>query len=298
MSSPEIPDLPPTARSTKGVNGMEIIEIINTQAEAAAYRQGAHLTHWQPAGAEPVLFVSRSSQFAPGKAIRGGVPVCFPWFANRTGHPNSLPHGFVRAAEWTLIQAADNQDGSTTARFQFVDSPATQAQWPHAFRADYQMTVGKQLEMVLSIENTGHEPLTYEAALHTYFQVSDSTDIAITGLEDAEYIDKVDGFKRKRLGREPLRFTAETDRVFVNTTTTTRLIDSGLNRAIVVEKSGSNTTVIWNPWIAKAKAMADFGDDEWSRTACIETANAGENSITLAPGASHAMSVRIYLTSL
>jgi glucose-6-phosphate 1-epimerase len=278
-----------------GVNGLKALEIVNERAEGLIYLHGAHLTHWEPVGAEPVLFVSRQSHFAAGKAIRGGVPVCFPWFANRSGHPESPPHGFVRAAEWNLESVTSNHEGSISARFVFVDSDSTRAQWPHAFRAEYQITVGTTLEMTFQVDNTGREPLTYEAALHTYFRVSNAADVAITGLEGAEYIDKVDGSSRKRLGDEPLRFTGETDRVFVNTTSTTRLADRGMNRTIVVEKSGSNTTVIWNPWIAKAKAMSDFGDDEWPGMACIETANSGENSVALAPGQRHAMTARVRL---
>lgn len=289
------PDFPPDARLLNGIGGLKVIEIINAQAEGLIYLQGAHATHWKPAGAEPVLFVSKQSHFAAGKAIRGGAPVCFPWFANRAGHPDSPAHGFVRTAEWVRGSVSSNDDGSTTARFVFVDSEATRAQWPHPFRAEYRVVVGSTLEMIFEVENTGAEPLTYGAALHTYFRVSNAADVAITGLEGAEYIDKVDGFKRKHLGTEPLQFTGETDRVFVNTMSTTRLIDPGLNRTIVVEKSGSNTTVVWNPWIAKAKAMADFGDDEWPGMACIETANSGENSITLAPGEKHAMTARIRL---
>lgn len=295
VSASLISALPKDVRVAEGRNGLGIMEIITPETEAVIYLQGAHLTHWKPANAEPVLFVSRQSQFASGKAIRGGVPVCFPWFANRTGRPDSPAHGFVRAAEWTLGSVSANEDGSTTTRFEFIDSESTRAQWPHAFRAEYQITVGPSLKMAFEVENTGRESLTYEAALHTYFCVSNAADIAITGLEGAEYIDKVDALARKRLSDGPLRFTGETDRVFVNTTSTTRLVDEGMNRTIVVEKSGSQTTVIWNPWIAKAKAMADFGDDEWSHMACIETANSGENSITLPPGAKHTMTAHIRL---
>jgi len=288
-------ELPRDARLVDGINGLKVMEIINTQAEGSIYLQGAHVTHWKPTDAEPVLFVSRQSHFAAGKAIRGGVPLCFPWFANRTGHPESPAHGFVRTAEWVLSSVSSNDTGATTARFQFVDSDTTRALWQHAFRAEYRVTIGTKLEMAFEVENTGAEPLTYEAALHTYFRVSNAADVAISGLEGAEYIDKVDGFKRKHLSTSPLQFTGETDLVFVNTTSTTRLIDPGMNRIIVVEKSGSNTTVVWNPWIAKAKAMADFGDDEWPGMACIETANSGENSITLAPGQKHTMTARIRL---
>jgi glucose-6-phosphate 1-epimerase len=294
-SSNLVSDFSPNTRLVEGTNGLRVMEIINTQAEGRIFLQGAHVTHWKPAGAQPVLFVSQQSHFARGKAIRGGVPVCFPWFANRAGHPGSPAHGFVRSAEWAIKSVSENSDGSTTARFEFVDSEVTRVPWPHSFHAKYSITVGSVLDMSFEVENTGPEPLTYEAALHTYFTVSDASEVRITGLEGTEYIDKVDGFKRKQLGSEPLQFSGETDRVFVNTTSTTRLIDPGMNRSIVIEKTGSNTTVVWNPWIAKAKAMADFGDHEWPRMACIETANSGENSITLVPDQRHTMTARIRL---
>jgi glucose-6-phosphate 1-epimerase len=289
--SPELPDHTRLADR----NGLRILEIINPAASGAIYLQGAHVADWQPAGAEPVLFVSKQSHFAAGKAIRGGVPVCFPWFANRTGHPESPAHGFVRTADWNLASVTSNAGPSTTAQFEFVDSESTRMRWPFPFLAKYRITVGSELEMVFEVENKGSHPINYEAALHTYFHVSDVRKVEIAGLEGVEYIDKVDNFSRKQLGTEPLRFTGETDRIFLNTTSTTHLADPGLNRTIVVEKSGSATTVVWNPWIAKAKAMADFGDDEWPGMACIETANSGENSITLPPGQTHAMTARIRL---
>jgi glucose-6-phosphate 1-epimerase len=287
-------EVPATARLTEQ-NGMPILEIIGPTGGAAIHLQGAHLTHWQPTGAEPVLFVSGKSHFAPGKAIRGGVPVCFPWFANRAGHPESPAHGFVRASDWKVASVTSNPDESVTVHFEFTDSEFTRGLWPHPFRVDYRITAGAKLEMSFEVENTGSQPFSYEAALHTYFRVSDASKVEITGLEGTEYIDKVDNSSRKRLDPAPLRFTGETDRVFVNTTTTTRLVDPRLNRTIVVEKSGSSTTVVWNPWIAKAKAMADFGDDEWPCMACIETANSGENSITLQPGQKHTMVARIWI---
>jgi D-hexose-6-phosphate mutarotase len=182
-----------------------------------------------------------------------------------------------------LASVTSENGDSISARFTFEDSESTRIHWPHAFRAEYSITIGPRLELNFEVENRGAEPLTYEAALHTYFKVSDARNVGIAGLEGAEYLDKVDSNTRKRLCNEPLRFTAETDLVFVNTNSTVRLVDPGFNRTIVVEKSGSGTTVVWNPWNAKAKAMADFGDNEWPEMACIETANSGENSVTLSP---------------
>ena len=286
-------DLPGAAHFRAVPGGLSVLDVGTPLATARLFVQGAHVAEWAPAGAEPVLFVSGQSHFAPGKAIRGGVPVCFPWFANRAGHPQSPAHGFVRGAEWEVEALTQEADGTVSVILAFGDSDATRAHWPHAFRARYRVRIGRMLEMLFEVENRDSVPFSYEAALHTYFRVSDARQVEVTGLEGAEYIDKVEAGARKRQGAEPLRFTGETDRVFVQTSAPVTLDDPGLRRRIVVEKTDSLTTVIWNPWIAKAAAMADFGDDEWPGMACIETANAGENAITLAPGATHLMSALI-----
>jgi D-hexose-6-phosphate mutarotase len=286
-------ELPGAAAFHLHLGGLVALDIATPLARARIFVHGAHVAEWTPAGQEPVLFMSEQSHFAAGKAIRGGVPICFPWFGGRAAHPQSPAHGFVRTVEWTVESLAQEPGGTVVAIFAIADSEATRAYWPHAFRARLRVRIGQTLELSLAVENTGPEPFTYEDALHTYFCVADVRSAEVTGLEGAEFIDKVEAFARKRQPAEPLRFTGETDRVFPNTTTTCVLHDPGLRREVVVEKTGSATTVVWNPWIAKAKAMADFGDDEWPGMACIETANAGENALTLAPGATHTTTARI-----
>lgn len=283
------------ATFTEGPGGLIALDVATPLTKARIYTHGAHVAEWHPTGAAPVLFMSGASHFAPGKPIRGGVPVCFPWFAGRAGHTGSPAHGFVRSAEWTVESLVREDDGTIAAAFTITDSDATRAHWPHAFLARHRVRVGTTLEMTLEVENRDSAPLTFEAALHTYFAVSAVQEVEVRGLEGAEFIDKVDGGARRRQPAESLRFTAETDRVFPGTTATCVLHDPGFRRDIVIEKAGSATTVVWNPWTAKAKAMADFGDDEWPGMACIETANAGDDAITLAPGAMHAMTARIRL---
>ncbi len=292
LRSLEIPGL---ATFTIGPGGLTALDIATPLARARIFIHGAHVADWAPAGAQPMLFMSAASHFAPDKPIRGGVPICFPWFGGRAGHPQSPAHGFARSAEWHVESLAQEPDGTITATFTITDDSATRAHWPHAFLARYRVRVGTTLEMTLEIENRDTNPFTFEEALHTYFAVSAVQAVEVRGLEGAEYVDKVDAGARKRLGSEPLCFTGETDRVFPSTTATCVLHDPGFKRDIVIEKSGSATTVVWNPWVAKAKAMADFGDDEWPGMACIETANAGADAITLAPGATHSMTARIRL---
>lgn len=281
------------ARFNEGPGGLIALDIATPLATGRIYLHGAHVAEWTPAGTTPVLFMSAKSHFAPGKPIRGGVPVCFPWFAARAGHPDSPAHGFVRNTEWHVESLAKEADGTIAVAFTIADSEASRAQWPHPFLARHRVRVGKTLEMTLEIENRDSSPITFEEALHTYFAVSAIQPVEVTGLEGVHFTDKVDSFSLKQQPNEPIRFTAETDRVFPGTTATCVVHDPGSHRRIVIEKSGSNTTVVWNPWIAKAKAMPDYGDDEWPGMVCVETANAGKDAITLVPGATHTMTARI-----
>lgn len=289
-------ELPGLATFAAGPGGLTVLEISTPLASARIFPHGAHVASWTPAGAQPVIFMSAASHFAHGKPIRGGVPVCFPWFGGRAGYPESPAHGFARLEEWT-VESLANEDGMIVVSLILGDSEATRALWPHAFLARHRIRVGSTLEMTLEVENRGAESFTFEEALHTYFAVSAVQNVEVRGLDGAEYVDKVDGGARKRQPAEPLRFTGETDRVFPANTAACVLHDPGLHRDIVVEKRGSATTVVWNPWIAKAKAMADFGDDEWPGMACIETANTAGDAITLAPGAKHALTALVRVAS-
>ena len=286
-------EIPGTAVFTDHPGGLVALEITAPSATGRLFLHGAHVTDWQPTGAGPVLFMSSQSHFAPGKAIRGGVPLIFPWFGARAGDAKAPQHGFARTASWAVESISPSADQGVAVVLRLDDSEQTRASWPYAFTARFRATFGATLTMALEIQNRSAGPMQFEEALHTYLVASDVQKIAVRGLENCEFIDKVDAATRKRLGSDPLTFTGETDRVFLHTTSTCTLEDPGLRRRIVVEKSGSNSTVVWNPWTAKAKAMADFGDDEWPQMLCIETANAGENSVTLAPGATHTMAATV-----
>lgn len=280
-------EIPGTAVFEPGEGDLPRLSIRSPLAQAHIYLHGAHVTHFQPAGQKPVLFMSQRSLFAAEKPIRGGVPVIFPWFGPRANHPESPAHGFARTSEWQIESLSEDGDGVVTAVFELVPDDRTRALWPFDFKLSYRVAVGHALTLTFEVENTSTEAITFEDALHTYFSVADVRNTATTGLEDAEYVDKTDNFQRKQQSAEPIRITSETDRVFENTRKTCVVNDPGLNRKITIEKSGSQTTVVWNPWIAKAAAMADFGDDEWPQMLCVETCNAGANTITLAPGKAH-----------
>ncbi len=286
----EIPDRA-TFEDTPG--GLVRLRISTPLCEAEVYLHGAHVALFKPADEQPLLFLSAASHLAPGKAIRGGVPVIFPWFGPRAGRPDSPAHGFARTLPWKVEALAADDLGNVSLILRLDSDEATRAHWPHDFILRHRIRFGTSLDMQLEVENVSAESFEFEEALHTYLAVADVRGISITGLADTAYLDKVDGLQRKTQGADPLCITGETDRVYMNTHTACVLDDPKLTRKIIVEKSGSDTTVVWNPWIAKAKAMADFGDDEWPAMMCIETANVGESAITLAPGATHTMRAAI-----
>ena len=281
--------LPDSVRMEQGQGGLRRLVIRTTYADAEIYLHGAHVTHFQPRGQKPVLFMSEKSMFEPGKPIRGGVPICFPWFgARQDGQPGS-PHGFARLMEWELVSAELTKDGGVEIHLRLASNEATRAMWPGEFVADYRIKVGATLGLELSVKNTGGQPLRIEEALHTYLAVSDARQVSIEGLAGTSYFTAVGTPRTERESTAPIRITAETDRIYFNTQSTCVAHDPGLQRRLVVEKTGSDATVVWNPWIAKAKAMPDFGDDEWPFMLCIETCNVRENAVTIAPGQSHAI---------
>ena len=203
-------------------------------------------------------------------------------------------HGFARTAVWDVAFAAMvGEDLHLTLTLGPND--ASRAAGYDEFQAAYELVFGRTLTMKLSVANIGEAPLKFEEALHTYFVVSEAEQIEIEGLGGAEFLDKTDGFKRKRQEEDTLVLRGETDRPYLNTAATVTVDDPVLRRRIVVEKSGSQTTVVWNPWAAKAAALPDMGDDEWHGFVCVETANVGENALTLQPREAHTMVAQISL---
>ncbi|HTO11048.1 MAG TPA: D-hexose-6-phosphate mutarotase [Candidatus Binatia bacterium] len=277
----------------KGEGGLDRARVAGPRGEAEVYLQGAHVTRWQPRGARPVLFVSSRAVYAPGKAIRGGVPLIFPWFGAHGTDTSKPMHGFARSRPWRVTATGSKPDGTVTLELGLDDDEATRALWPHPFRARYRVTAGDTLGMALEVVNTGTAPFTFEAALHTYLTVGDVRTAGVSGLENTLFIDKVDGFTRKRHGAEPLRLTGETDRVFLGTRARCVVDDPGLRRRLSVDKTGSASTVVWNPWAAKTAAMADMGPDDWRSMICVETANAADDAVTVAPGGTHVMTATI-----
>jgi glucose-6-phosphate 1-epimerase len=269
------------------------IALSNPEADAVVYFNGAHVSSWRPKGQDEVLFMSKSSHFQPGKAIRGGVPIIFPWFGNRAGHPESPAHGFARTMNWNVAACDQKAGGPCAMTLELLSSDATKAIWPYDFALRFTIIASKTLTMALAVHNTGNQPFTFEEALHTYLSIGDIAKTSVTGLAGTTYIDKVDNFSRKQQSPDPIVISGETDRVYLATKATCTVNDPVLKRKLVVAKENSDATVVWNPWVAKAKAMSDFGDDEWPRMVCVETCNVAEHAITLEPGKSHTMTAVI-----
>lgn len=281
--------LPDSVRVEEGQGGLRRLVVRTAQAEAELYLQGAHVTHFQPRGQKPVLFMSGKSWFESGKPIRGGVPICFPWFGARQDGRSGPAHGFARLLEWELTSAEQAGDGTVEIGLRLVPTEATRAGWDGEFAAEYRVRVGATLGLELRVRNVGSNPMRVEEALHTYLAVSDVKQVTIEGLAGTSYLNTVGTLRTETEGPAPIRITAETDRIYLDTQATCIAHDPGWQRRLVVEKTGSNTSVVWNPWIAKAKAMPDFGDDEWPSMLCIETCNVRQNALTIAPGQSQAL---------
>jgi glucose-6-phosphate 1-epimerase len=280
--------LPSSVRVDEGEGRLPRVSVRSALGAAEVYFQGAHLTAWHPAGVrEPVLWRSRESMFEPGRPIRGGVPICFPWFGPHPADASAPAHGFARLQPWRLVDAREDAAGTVALAMELAGEGVPQ--WPHRFRVIHRMTFGAVLRMDLEVHNEGADAFTFEEALHTYFSVDDVRTVTVTGLEGAEYLDKVAGSRRSRQGDEALRVTGETDRVYLDTRADCIIQDQVARRQISVSKTGSDATVIWNPWIDKSRAMPDFGDDEWPEMLCVETCNVNAHARTLAPGASHTM---------
>lgn len=287
--------LPASVRLETGDGGLPVVRVAGPAGSAELYLHGAHLTSWTPTGGRPVIWLSAASLFTEAKAIRGGVPICFPWFGANPADPAAPAHGFARLAEWELVDAREEHDG-VAVTLRLADSPATRASaWPHRFEALYTVTVGAGLSLALTITNRDTDAVSYEEALHTYLAVDDIRDTEVTGLESAPFINQLAAMSIET-ETGPVRFAAETDRIYLDHNAATAVVD-GSGRTVSISTDESNSRIVWNPWIAKAASMGDFGDDEWTRMVCVESANVRENRVRLNPGQSHTLTVVFDVTA-
>jgi glucose-6-phosphate 1-epimerase len=281
MNPLERHEIPGAVTALAGKGGLPAVQVDSARSTAVIYQHGAHVASWVKKDGPPVLFLSGSSDFLPDKPIRGGVPVIFPWFGAREGHPF---HATARLADWDLSESLLLDGGDVRLRFLLPGDDD--------LRVSFVVTVGESLRMELTVINRGTADFTFENCLHTYFTVGDIHRTEVRGLQGVSYLDKLlDRVLTEE--QQAIRFTAETDRIYQNTEATTEIADAALGRLIRIRKSGSLSTVVWNPWIDKARNMPDFGDEEYLGMVCVESGNVREHAITLAPGASHTLAVEI-----
>ena len=280
-----------------GEGGLPRANIANALASAEVYLHGAHVTAFQPRGAAPVLWMSALAEFRPEKAIRGGVPIAWPWFGPHPTDAAKPQHGFARVSEWKVIGTSGLPDGGTELRLALGSHAATLSLWPHAFELELKVAVGERLHIELTTRNTGSESVEVGGALHSYFHVGDVGQVTIDGLDGREYIDQVDG-RRIKSQNGPLAISGEVDRIYFETPDECIIDDPLLRRRIRVAKQGSRATVVWNPWVYKARRMADFPDEGYRTMVCIEAANAERDVRRLQPGDEHTLSQIISVETL
>jgi glucose-6-phosphate 1-epimerase len=276
--------------------GLPKVSITGPQADGEMHLHGAQVTSWKPAGSEEVIFLSRHARWEEGKAIRGGIPICFPWFRGKADDSHAPAHGVVRTKIWTL-ESIEQNAGSVTVSMSTESDAGSRNWWPADFLLRQSVTFGAELKLEFTVTNTGSAPFCFEEALHTYYKVGDVQESYIRGLDGTTYLDNTDSNKeKKQIG--DVRIASATDNAYLNTQNDLQLLDPVLNRSIHIAKQNSRSTVVWNPWAEGAKTFSDLGEDEWPHMLCVEGSNILQNIVELAPNKDHRMTVRMVLKSL
>ena len=281
-------ELPEIAAVVPGNGGLAKVRVTTSLAAGEVYLHGAQVTSWKPAGAEEAIFLSQHSHWQDGRAIRGGIPICFPWFRAKADDAQAPAHGFVRTREWQLDSVTAEGDGCVAVTCSTGSDDATRRWWPHEFRLVHRVTIGSSLHLELTVTNLGSAPFVFEEALHTYFRVGAAERARVRGLDQVTYLDNTDG-NREKVQSGDVALTAPTDNAYLNTRSALELIDPTLHRILRTNKQNSETTVVWNPWQQGAATLADLGADEWRLMTCVEASNILRSAVSLAPGEQHAM---------
>jgi glucose-6-phosphate 1-epimerase len=287
--------IPGAAEIVSGNGGLTKVVISAPEATGEMYLHGAHVTSWVPPGQAEVLYLSPNSLFQDGRAIRGGVPICFPWFGDKQGDPAAPAHGFVRTKSWELT-AIERVGQGIAVTMSAASDEASRKRWPFDFRITCRATFSRELKLELIVTNTGTSGFTFEEALHVYFAVENAESAFVRGLDAVRYLDKTDN-RREKMQSDDVHFEAETDRVYLDTEQALQLFDPVGKRRVGIEKQNSRTTVVWNPWVQKSIELKDLGADQWKRFVCVETTNVSPFAVQLPPGESHTMAAVISVRS-
>jgi glucose-6-phosphate 1-epimerase len=266
-------------------NGFKYIEIQNREADAKIALQGAHLFHYKAKDKASSLWLSKAAYFEEGKAIRGGIPVCFPWFGKNKDNPSLPQHGFARTQLWSVVLEEEKDDSTTQICLQLKPNADTFAQWDYLFDLTLDIIIGEALSIAMRVTNTDTKPFEISTALHTYFSVSDIGTVFIKGLDGRDYYNALD--EKHYIQKGDVFIEEEVDRVYSNPSESITLFDG--DTKIKLEQEGSNSLVVWNPWIEKSKQMSDMTEDGYRSMVCLETSNAREDSKVLKPNESHVL---------
>jgi glucose-6-phosphate 1-epimerase len=274
---------PSSVRLTHGPAGLPVLRIEAAAASGSIALNGAHVMTWTPAGHDPVLWMSRASRFTPGAPIRGGIPICFPWFNRHTDFPEAPQHGFARICEWSVVEASD-EAGEVTISLRLTDTPETRTSvWPYRFEALYTVTLGASLTLQLEVTNRDSAEFAFEEALHTYFAVGDARQTTVHGFENVEF-SEADRPEHSREAR-PVTVGKGVSRRY-RSAAVGIIHDAANGRRLSVAPRGASAAILWNPGPEGAAGMDDF-DDDWAGMVCLETCNLAPTSVTLPPGGRH-----------
>ena len=282
------------------VGEFSIIHLRNAHAEARISLYGAQILHYKPHDtAHDVLFLSDKAIYQSGKAIRGGAPICWPWFGADPENQGRPAHGFARNRLWQLSTTESLNDDATRVVLRLNDSPDTLALWPYHFQLELEIVVGKTLKLSLSTHNLSDQPMTISQAIHTYFAVADIAQTEVYGLEQLHYMDKSKaGQNALRTQDGSIKVKQEVDRIYLNSPSKIQIHDQAWQRCIRVHSSGSQSTVVWNPWIEITANMIDLNNDDYQRFICVETTNVADDTAIIAPNASHRLTAEYTVEAL
>lgn len=281
-----------------GKGGFPLIKINNQHAKALISLYGGQVLSFQPHHqAEDLLFLSEKSLYQPGKAIRGGIPVCWPWFGPDPKGLQRPNHGFVRNHFWQISKTAAINEGTTQVSLAFNESLKQENTWRQPFTVLLEITVGSELRLAMTTRNTGDKSFSITQAFHSYFRVGDIEQIKVEGLQGCDYFDKLDQGTQKRQDDE-LRIGSEIDRVYVEARRDLSVIDPVLQRRIRIQAPNTSTAVVWNPWQQTCQKMADLTDFDYQRFICVEAGNIAFDLIQIAPGNDYRLSVDFALSAL
>ena len=272
-------------------NGLKAVKIANAAASAEIMLLGAHLVSYKTADGTEHLWMSERSFFEEGKPIRGGVPVCWPWFGPNAENSALPAHGMVRQRLWEFVGAEEPDARTTRCTFVIRDTPELRKLWDHAFELSITFTVSDTLTIALTTKNTGDAPFTISQALHTYFRIQDIMKAEVLGLENKAFTNKAGGHtSEEKMGAAPVTFGMEVDRVFHDAPGPFTLLDKAAGKSVHITTEGSNSAVTWNPWIEKSiKMSADFPPEGYKEMVCVETANALSDARIVRPGEAHTL---------